>query len=66
MSKIKEVRKELGLTQIQIYETLGIPTRTQQDWEGEKRTPSEWLEAMVIREYYRISISKKLKKVGGI
>ena len=30
-SKIKETRKASGLTQKQVYEILGIPTRTQQD-----------------------------------
>lgn len=55
MSKIKEVRKELGLTQIKVRDELGIPTRTQQNWEADKRKPSEWLEDMVIREYYRIA-----------
>lgn len=58
MSKIKEVRKELGLTQIRVRDELGIPTRTQQNWEADKRKPSEWLEDMVIREYYRIANNK--------
>ncbi len=54
-SKIKEVRKALGLTQIAIKDSLGIPTRTQQGWENGERKPAEWLEAMVIREYERIA-----------
>lgn len=63
MSNIKTVRKELGLTQVEVFETLGIPTRTQQDWEAERRSPSEWLEAMVIREYERIAKIKKAARV---
>lgn len=55
MSKIRDVRKELGLTQTKVRDELGIPTRTQQNWEADKRKPSEWLEDMVIREYYRIA-----------
>ncbi len=54
-SKIKEVRKALGLTQIAIRDSLGIPTRTQQGWENGERKPAEWLEAMIIREYERIA-----------
>ncbi len=54
-SKIKEVRKALGLTQIAIKDSLGIPTRTQQGWENGERKPAEWLEAMIIREYERIA-----------
>lgn len=53
-NKIKEARKECGLTQIQVRDFLGIPTRTQQDWEAGKRSPAPWLEAMVIREYHRV------------
>lgn len=54
-SKIRETRKALGLTQLQIKDLLGIPTRTQQGWEAGSRAPSEWLEAMLIREYERIA-----------
>lgn len=53
-NRIKETRKECRLTQLQVKEVLGIPTRTQQDWEAGKRTPAPWLEEMVIREYRRI------------
>ncbi|MCI9640471.1 helix-turn-helix transcriptional regulator [Anaerovoracaceae bacterium 41-7] len=58
-SKIKEARKAAGLTQKQVYEILGIPARTQQDWEAGKRTPAPWLEEMVIREYQRIAKNEK-------
>lgn len=57
-SKIREIRKVLGLTQLQVQDLLGIPTRTQQGWESGSRTPSDWLEAMVIREYERIAKEK--------
>ena len=58
-SKIEEARKAAGLTQKQVYEILGIPARTQQDWEAGKRTPAPWLEEMVIREYQRIAKNEK-------
>ncbi|NCE99676.1 helix-turn-helix domain-containing protein [Emergencia sp. 1XD21-10] len=58
-SKIKEARKAAGLTQKQVYEILGIPARTQQDWEAGKRAPAPWLEEMVIREYQRIAKNEK-------
>ena len=54
-SRIKETRNALGLTQIKVHELLGIPTRTQQDWEAGKRSPAPWLEEMIIREYKRIA-----------
>lgn len=53
-SRIKELRKKLGLTQKDVYEELGIPTRTQQGWENGEREPSDWLEEMILREYKRI------------
>lgn len=61
-SKIRETRKALGLTQLQVQELLGIPTRTQQGWESGSRAPMEWLEAMVIREYERIAKEKSQGK----
>lgn len=58
-NRIKEARKATGFTQLQIKELLGIPPRTQQDWEAGKRTPAPWLEEMVIREYERIAKNKE-------
>ena len=54
-SKIKQARKAAGLTQIKVHELLGIPTRTQQQWEAGDRSPAPWLEEMVVREYERLS-----------
>lgn len=58
-NKIRAARKVAGLTQLQVKELLGIPTRTQQDWEAGKRNPAPWLEEMVIREYARVSKSRE-------
>ena len=54
-NRIKEARKNAGLTQAKVFELLGIPARTLQDWESGRRTPAPWLEAMVIRELERVS-----------
>ena len=54
-SKIKEARKNAGLTQAKVFELLGIPARTLQDWENGRRNPAPWLEAMVIREIERVA-----------
>ncbi len=59
-NRIREARKAAGLTQLQVKELLGIPTRTQQDWEAGKRNPAPWLEEMVIREYKRIAKDKHI------
>lgn len=58
-NRIREARKAAGLTQLQVKELLGIPTRTQQDWEAGKRNPAPWLEEMVVREYARVSKNKE-------
>lgn len=55
VSRIKETRKALGLTQLKVRDFLGIPTRTQQGWELGERSPAPWLEDMIIREYKRIA-----------
>ena len=55
VSRIKEARKTLGLTQLKVRDILGIPTRTQQGWELGERSPAPWLEDMIIREYKRIA-----------
>lgn len=58
-NRIKEARKAAGFTQAKIHEILGIPVRTQQEWEAGRRSPAPWLEEMVIREYERISKKKE-------
>ncbi len=47
MSEIKEMRQKYGLTQKQFSEITGIPKRTVESWEEEKRTPPEWLPKMI-------------------
>jgi DNA-binding transcriptional regulator YiaG len=43
MNQIKELRQRTGLSQAKFGEALGgIPLRTIQDWEGDKRKPSDW------------------------
>ena len=54
-NRIKEARTSAGFTQKRIFELLGIPARTLQDWESGRRTPALWLEDMVVREIERIA-----------
>ena len=49
MNEIKKLRAELGLTQKKIGEKFGIPIRTVQDWEYEKREPSSYIIYMMYR-----------------
>lgn len=45
---IKEARMEYGLTQKDLSEITDIPLRTIENWESGKRTPSPWVEKMVL------------------
>lgn len=40
---IKELRKAAGMTQKAFAEYFGIPRRTVEDWEADKRTPPPYL-----------------------
>ena len=48
MSKIKEERLKLGLTQQQLAELTGIPFRTIQNWEGGQRKCPEYVEKLLL------------------
>ena len=40
---IKELRKKAGMTQKAFAEYFNIPKRTIEDWEGERRTPPQYI-----------------------
>ena len=46
---IKEIRKRTGLSQAKFGEKYNIPKRTIEDWESEKRTPPEYVTALLER-----------------
>lgn len=52
---IKEARKMAGLTQASMSIWLGIPTRTIEDWETEKRNPPKWVERLVVEKLQNIN-----------
>lgn len=47
---IKEARKSVHLTQLEVSKQTGIPTRTLQNWENGVRQCPEWCERLVIKE----------------
>lgn len=55
---IKEARKAAGLTQAGMSLALGIPKRTIEDWETEKRTPPMWVENLVIEKLQNLNKSE--------
>lgn len=58
---IKEARLQAGLTRVQMSELLGIPIRTIQDWELDKRVPSEWVKRLIIQELNRMSTQSNIR-----
>ena len=44
---IKELRGSAGMTQQEFADYLNIPKRTIENWEGEKRTPPEYLVELI-------------------
>lgn len=49
MSKIKDARLAAGLTQAELSKKYNIPIRTIENWDSDRRKPSEWLENLIIR-----------------
>ena len=47
MLTIKEIRKQAGMTQQAFSEFLGIPKRTIEDWENERRKPPEYVVKLI-------------------
>lgn len=46
---IKEARKQVGLTQKNLSDWLGIPRRTIENWDSGKNTCPEWCEKILIK-----------------
>lgn len=54
MSRIKEARSRLGLTQQQLAELTGIPFRSIQNWEGGQRSCPEYVERLLLEKLERM------------
>lgn len=52
--KIKEKRKELGLTQKEFSEKFEIPIDVVRSWDCGRRTPPKWAEKLIIEKLERI------------
>ncbi len=57
--RIKELRKKTGLTQTQFGSLFGIPMRTIQEWECERRIPPKYIVDMIEELLYSRGIIKK-------
>ena len=50
MSKLRETRIDLGLTQKAVSDLLGIPLRTIEEWEAGRRKCPDYVERLVIEK----------------
>lgn len=60
--RIKELRKQTGLTQKAFSEHLGIPLRTIEDWEAGRRTPPEYIPRLIEYQLKFEELEKKMNE----
>ena len=65
-NKIKERRVELGLTQKDLSNLLGIPLRTVESWDAGDRSPSDWTKKMVLYMMDEYGIIRSQKKYMSV
>lgn len=63
MNRIKEYRTKTNMTQSDLSDYLGIPTRTIEDWEAGKRNPAPWAEELIIRQLEELIHPCLMKKL---
>lgn len=61
MTEIERLRNDLGWSRPEMFRQLGVPVRTQENWDAGKRLPPEWVERLLVAELNR---RLKLKEQG--
>lgn len=56
--EIKEVRMQLGLSAADVTRIIGVSKRKLQDREAGKRTPSDYVERLIIEKLQNIDLEK--------
>ena len=57
--QVKELREQMGMTRVEFCEYFGIPYRTVQDWEAEKRELPDYVLRLM---WYRANVEKAIKE----
>ena len=60
--KIKELRESVGMTRKEFAEYTGIPIRTLEDWEAERRIPPAYVPRLLA---YKLSRHRRCQ-TGGL
>lgn len=59
ITKYKEYRLKLGMTQVKICETLEIPKRTWEKWEQGVQSPAKWAENLLFEKLEKMIDEQK-------
>lgn len=46
--KLKAMRTEAGWSRPKVVERVGVPLRTLEEWEAERRTPPDYVQRLVL------------------
>ena len=46
--QLQQIRKSAGWSRPKVVERVGIPLRTLEDWETQKRTPPDYIQHLVL------------------
>lgn len=52
--ELKKARAEAGITQTQMFELIGVPRRTVQDWERGLKEPPSYVQRLLLKELENI------------
>lgn len=54
-AELRSARKAAGLTQQGVFDALGIPRRSVQNWEAGINLPPEWAQRLILAELARLA-----------
>lgn len=67
MTRIETIRKMTGLNRTKFAERYGIPLRTVEEWEAERRIPPAYVEMLLsraVREDYGLPATYRVTAIG--
>lgn len=63
MNNLRNLRKEMGLSIPELHRRTGIPTRTLENWDAEKRTPDTYHRIVSLAKVLRCTPDDLMTKV---
>ena len=62
--RIRELRKDMGMNRKKFAEYFGIPLRTVEDWEADRRTPPPYIPRLMRYQWEYEKLVAKSKQNG--